>query len=32
MDILLKNNFTLTEEILLECRVAYTKKLGKYFS
>ena len=29
MDILFKNSFTLTEKILLECRVAYTKKLGK---
>ena len=32
MDILFKNSFTLTEKILLECRVAYTKKLGKYLS
>ena len=32
MDILFKNSFTLTEKILLECRVAYTKKLGKCLS
>lgn len=30
MDILFKNNFTLTLELLLECRVAFTKKLSKY--
>ena len=32
MDILFKNSFTLTEEILLECRMAFTKKWGKFFS
>ena len=32
MDILFKNSFTLTEEILLECRVAFTNKWGKFFS
>lgn len=32
MDILFKNSFALTEEILLECRMAFTKKWGKFFS
>ena len=32
MDILFKNSFTLTEKIILECRVAFTKKWGKFFS
>lgn len=32
MDVLFKNNFTLTEELLLECRVAFTNKCNKFFS
>lgn len=32
MDILFKNKFTLTEELLLECRVAFTNKWTKFLS
>lgn len=32
MDILFKNNFTLTEELLLECRMAFTNKWTKFLS
>lgn len=32
MDILFKNSFTLTEELLLECRVAFTNKWTKFLS
>jgi|GEM_PF-4522114 len=32
MDILFKNSFTLTEKLILECRVAFISKWDKFFS